>query len=158
MVAFYDLSAKKPNGEQVAFEDLKGKVVLVVNTGVQCIFTPQRTYKEQTFQRKKLSLTQLAPTVADLQQLHEKYHEKGLVVLGCTYNLPYQGKKLITVCAVLVPSGQFPKEASADDAAIGAFCQKNYGVTFVRLAGKRLQIHSWLSFDENDRTSWQRAT
>ncbi|PWN88013.1 thioredoxin-like protein [Acaromyces ingoldii] len=94
MVAFYDLSAKKPNGEQVAFEDLKGKVVLVVNTGVQCIFTPQ---------------------LADLQQLHEKYHEKGLVILG-------------------FPSGQFPKEAAADDAAIGAFCQKNYGVTFDVLA------------------------
>ena len=42
MVTFYDLSAKRPNGHIFNFEELKDKVILIVNTGVQCVFTPQR--------------------------------------------------------------------------------------------------------------------
>lgn len=58
---FYDLEAIKASGENVAFSDLKGKVVLVVNTASKCGFTPQ--YK-------------------GLEDLYKKYKNQGLVILG----------------------------------------------------------------------------
>lgn len=41
MSSFHDLKAERPDGEIFAFEELKGKVVLVVNVASQCGFTPQ---------------------------------------------------------------------------------------------------------------------
>ena len=51
------------------------------------------------------------PQYAGLEALHKKYAERGLVVLG-------------------FPCNQFGKQEPGDEAAIGAFCEKNYGVTF----------------------------
>jgi len=58
MSAFYDLKAELPTGKHYNFEQLKGKVVLVVNVASECGFTPQYTglqalndkYKDQPFQ------------------------------------------------------------------------------------------------------------
>lgn len=50
------------------------------------------------------------PQFADLQVLHDRYAGRGLTVIG-------------------VPSNDFRQEL-AEDAAIQAFCQVNYGVTF----------------------------
>lgn len=49
--------------------------------------------------------------VEELEKLHKEYAEKGLVVLG-------------------FPCNQFANQDPADDEGIGAFCQKNYGVSF----------------------------
>lgn len=46
-----------------------------------------------------------------LEALHKKYAEQGFVVLG-------------------FPCNQFAHQEPGDEAAIGEFCQKNYGVTF----------------------------
>lgn len=85
MVNFYELSANRPNGHLYSFEELKDKVVLVVNTGTQCVFTPQRECVKPSLNEllltKRVYVT--AKTVKELQELHEKYHEKGLVILGC---------------------------------------------------------------------------
>ncbi|KAL0579064.1 Glutathione peroxidase 2 [Marasmius crinis-equi] len=62
---FHALKATLPNNQTYDFADLKGKVVLVVNTASQCGFTPQ--YK-------------------GLQKLHEKYKDQGLVLLGFPCN------------------------------------------------------------------------
>jgi glutathione peroxidase len=62
---FYDLKANKPNGQEVAMSDFKGKVVLVVNTATQCGLTPQ---------------------FAGLEELHKAYKDQGLVVLGFPCN------------------------------------------------------------------------
>ncbi len=67
-----------------------GKPTLVVNTASECGYTPQ---------------------YAELQQLWERYRERGLVVLG-------------------VPCNDFGAQEPGAAPQIGAFCQKNYGVTF----------------------------
>ncbi|KAG7089454.1 hypothetical protein E1B28_011139 [Marasmius oreades] len=87
---FYSLKATLPNNQTYDFADLKGKVVLIVNTASQCGFTPQ--YK-------------------GLQELHEKYKDKGLVVLG-------------------FPCNQFGGQEPLDDAGVAEFCTVNHGVTF----------------------------
>ena len=51
------------------------------------------------------------PQYAGLEALHRKYHDRGLEVLG-------------------FPCNQFGRQEPGDAAAIGAFCEKNYGVTF----------------------------
>lgn len=51
------------------------------------------------------------PQYAGLQALYETYGSQGLSLLGC-------------------PSGDFAGQELDEADAIGAFCQKNYGVTF----------------------------
>ena len=52
----------------------------------------------------------LAPQLTERQALYDQYQDEGFTIIGC-------------------PSNQFKQEL--DDASeIGAFCQKNYGVTF----------------------------
>lgn len=51
------------------------------------------------------------PQYAGLEELHKKYSAKGLRVLG-------------------FPCNQFGAQEPGDNAEIGAFCQKNYGVDF----------------------------
>ena len=61
----YNYTIPKPNGEQLALSDLKGKVILIVNTATGCGFTPQ--YK-------------------DLETLYEKYHAQGLEIIDIPCN------------------------------------------------------------------------
>ncbi|WP_028219476.1 glutathione peroxidase [Paraburkholderia oxyphila] len=51
------------------------------------------------------------PQYAGLQQLHQQYAARGLAVLG-------------------FPCNQFGKQEPGDAVQIGAFCEKNFGVTF----------------------------
>lgn len=53
----------------------------------------------------------LTPQYAGLQTLHEQYAERGLSVVG-------------------FPCDQFGHQEPGDEAEIGAFCEKNYGVAF----------------------------
>ncbi|CAI4037474.1 hypothetical protein SMKI_02G3510 [Saccharomyces mikatae IFO 1815] len=62
---FYDLECQDKKGETFKFDQLKGKVVLIVNVASKCGFTPQ--YKE-------------------LEALYQKYHDKGFVILGFPCN------------------------------------------------------------------------
>nr|MCR5741839.1 redoxin domain-containing protein [Gammaproteobacteria bacterium] len=67
-MSFYDYEVEKRNGEFLKLAELKGKVVVVVNTATGCGFTPQ--YKE-------------------LEKLYEEYHDKGLEIIDIPCNQFY---------------------------------------------------------------------
>lgn len=64
-MSIYDLKAKNGKGEEVSFEQYKGKVLLIVNTATGCGFTPQ---------------------YEGLENMYKKYHEKGLEILDFPCN------------------------------------------------------------------------
>lgn len=61
----YSFKMESLEGENIDFNDYKGKVILIVNTASKCGFTPQ---------------------YAALEELNKKYSEKGLVILGFPCN------------------------------------------------------------------------
>ncbi|KAG7191346.1 glutathione peroxidase gpx1 [Scheffersomyces spartinae] len=63
--SFYELSPLDKKGEAYSFEQLKGKVVIIVNVASKCGFTPQ---------------------YSALEDLYKKYGEQGLVILGFPCN------------------------------------------------------------------------
>lgn len=90
MTSFYDFSATSIDGHTHTLADYRGHVVLVVNTASACGFTPQ---------------------LEGLQQLHQRYADQGLVILG-------------------FPCNQFGQQDKGSNAEIASFCQRHYGVTF----------------------------
>lgn len=87
---FYDLTAKTPAGKEVSMSEFKGKVVLIVNTATKC---------------------GLAPQFDGLEQLHQKYADRGLVVLG-------------------FPCDQFLHQEPETNETMEETCRINHGVTF----------------------------
>ncbi|MBQ9638656.1 MAG: glutathione peroxidase [Bacteroidales bacterium] len=90
MESIYQFKALASNGKEVDFAQFEGKVLLIVNTASKCGFTPQ---------------------FEGLEKLHEKYGERGLVVIG-------------------FPCNQFAHQDPGTDGEIESFCKVNYGVTF----------------------------
>lgn len=86
----FDFSATDIDGTPVDLSAYKGKVLLIVNTASKCGFTPQ--YK-------------------GLQQLFQRYTDRGLVVLG-------------------FPCDQFGHQEPGNEADINSFCELNFGVSF----------------------------
>lgn len=90
MTTIYDFKALTTNGKELDFDQFRGKVLLIVNTASKCGFTPQ---------------------FAGLEELNQRYKDKGLVVIG-------------------FPCNQFASQDPGSDEEISNFCQINYGVTF----------------------------
>ena len=65
MSNFYDYSLNRPDGSEVKMADLKGKVVMVVNTATGCGFTPQ---------------------YEPIEKMYKDYHDKGLEILDIPCN------------------------------------------------------------------------
>ena len=65
MAEFYDYSVTARTGEEIKMADLKGKVVLIVNTATGCGFTPQ-----------------YAPN----EKMYLDYHDRGLEILDIPCN------------------------------------------------------------------------
>ncbi len=88
--SLHDLSFTSNRGEEVALSSFDGHPILIVNTASKCGFTPQ---------------------YEGLQELHEEFKDRGLIVLG-------------------FPCDQFGHQEPGDDAQVEQFCTVNYGVTF----------------------------
>ena len=89
-MSLYDLSATLNNGKEKKLSTFKGKVLLIANTASECGFTPQ---------------------YQGLQELYERYKDRGFEVLG-------------------FPCNQFGHQEPGTEKEIQSFCQLNYGVTF----------------------------
>ena len=90
MAKIYEFKALTSRGKELDFKEFEGKVLLIVNTASKCGFTPQ---------------------FAGLEELNQKFKDKGLVVIG-------------------FPCNQFAEQDPGSDSEIEGFCQLNYGVTF----------------------------
>ena len=94
MASVYDFEAQQIGGELVALARFRGQPLLIVNTASACGFTPQ---------------------FAGLEELHKRYADRGLVVLG-------------------FPCNQFGSQDPGSNEEIASFCQVNYGVSFPMMA------------------------
>ena len=93
-MSIYDFVVKDNKGEDVRMEEYKGKVLLIVNTATGCGFTPQYD---------------------GLQDLYEKYNDKGFEILD-------------------FPCNQFANQAPGSGDEIASFCQARFGITFRQFA------------------------
>ena len=90
MESIYDFKALASNGKEIDFKEYEGKVLLIINTASKCGFTPQ---------------------FDGLEQLNQKYKDRGLVCIG-------------------FPCNQFKEQDPGSDGEVSEFCRLNYGVTF----------------------------
>jgi glutathione peroxidase len=90
----YNINLKTIEGAATSMSGYAGKTLLIVNVASQCGFTPQ---------------------YAGLEALYQRFHERGLVVMG-------------------FPCDQFGHQEPGDEAEIMSFCQTRYAVTFPMFA------------------------
>ena len=86
---FYDFKINSISGDIIDLNDFKGKPVLVVNTASYCGFTKQYD---------------------DMQELWQRYKDKGLIVLG-------------------IPSNSFNQEKKVNS-EVKKFCEVNFNINF----------------------------
>ncbi|SEC40155.1 glutathione peroxidase [Paenibacillus sp. GP183] len=93
-MSVYTFSGTTIQEQELPLSTYDGKVLLIVNTASKCMFTKQ--YKE-------------------LQQLYDRYKDKGFAVLG-------------------FPTNEFGEQEPGTNEEINQFCETNYGVTFPMFA------------------------
>jgi glutathione peroxidase len=90
MATIYDFEAQQIGGGTVPLSRFRGQALLIVNTASACGFTPQ---------------------FKGLEELHQAYGSRGLVVLG-------------------FPCNQFGSQDPGSNQEIAQFCESKYGVSF----------------------------
>ena len=90
MKDFFDLQARTPQGTDILMSELKGKALLIVNTATKC---------------------GLAPQFRELEALHQKFNDQGLVIIG-------------------FPCNQFQNQEPESNETMEQSCEDNFGVTF----------------------------
>ena len=90
MACIYDFSVKDIDHQEISLEKFKGKTLLIVNVASRCGFTPQYT---------------------GLQNLYEKYNDKGFEIL-------------------VFPCNQFGSQEKGTNDEIKEFCSSEYNVSF----------------------------
>jgi len=107
---FYDITVKDSKGNDVSLSEYKDKVLLIVNTATGCGFTPQYN---------------------GLQELYEKYKDKGFEILD-------------------FPCNQFGNQAPGTNEEINNFCTLHYNITFKQFdkinvnGDNESKLYSWL--------------
>ncbi len=86
----YNFEVETLDGKPVNMKDFSGKALLIVNTASKCGFTPQ---------------------YQGLEELYEKYRDKGFVILG-------------------FPCNQFGRQEPGSGSDIRKFCDTNYNISF----------------------------
>jgi glutathione peroxidase len=94
MATAHDFTATTIDGSAKPLKDYAGTALLIVNVASQCGLTPQ---------------------YAGLQQLHERYRDRGFAVLG-------------------FPCNQFGSQEPGSEGEIKTFCETRFGVTFPMFA------------------------
>ena len=89
-MSIHDIAISSLDGQPLDLSDLSGKAALVVNVASKCGLTPQYT---------------------GLEELHERYRDRGFSVVG-------------------VPCNQFAGQEPGTAEEIATFCSTSYGVTF----------------------------
>ncbi|MGF1511669.1 MAG: glutathione peroxidase [Myxococcota bacterium] len=111
MSALYTFRVRDIDGEDVDLRTFEGRTLLLVNLASRCGFTPQ---------------------YAGLQQLHERYEDRGFSVLG-------------------FPCNQFGAQEPGSDPEVKAFATSKYQVTFPLFAKievngpNRHELYAWLT-------------
>ncbi|HVV18078.1 MAG TPA: glutathione peroxidase [Pseudonocardiaceae bacterium] len=93
-MSLYDIPLETLSGDPTSLADQRGKALLIVNVASKCGLTPQ---------------------YAALEQIHERYADRGFSVIG-------------------VPCNQFGGQEPGTAEEIETFCSTTYGVTFPMLA------------------------
>lgn len=117
----HDFSAETITGEPQSLSKYKGQVLLVVNTASKCGFTKQYD---------------------GLQELYEKYKDRGFVVLG-------------------FPANNFMGQEPGTNEEIAQFCSARFNTTFpmfgkISVKGKDIHpLYAWLTgHPKGDKVSW----
>ena len=120
MSKLYEITVKDNKGADVSLGEYKGKVLLIVNTATGCGFTPQYD---------------------GLQDLYEKYQEKGFEILD-------------------FPCNQFLGQAPGSAEEIESFCQARFGITFrqfakIKVNGKEESpLYTYLKGEQKGSIKW----
>lgn len=108
------------SGQPAPLSAYKGKALLIVNVASKCGFTPQ---------------------YEGLQALHDKYKDRGLVVIG-------------------VPANNFGGQEPGTNEDIATFCKRNYGVSFpmmskVSVKGEdKVPLYTYLTSNTGGEVKW----
>jgi len=89
-MSIYDVEVHTLDGGEASLQEIKGKAALIVNVASKCGLTPQYTA---------------------LEEIHERYADRGFTVLG-------------------FPCNQFGGQEPGSPEEIATFCSTSYGVTF----------------------------
>jgi glutathione peroxidase len=92
-MVIHETPVRALDGSAASLEDHRDRAMLIVNVASRCGLTPQ---------------------YATLEEVHERYRDRGLTVIG-------------------VPSNQFMGQEPGSAEEIAAFCSATYGVTFPML-------------------------
>ena len=116
MKTIYDFSTTRIDGNQESLSNYKNKVLLIVNVASECGLTPQ--YKQ-------------------LQDLYEKYKDRGFSIVG-------------------FPCNQFGAQEPGTDSDIINFCETQYAVSFPMMSkidvngANRHEIYEFLAGNESN--------
>jgi glutathione peroxidase len=92
--SIFDFTMNSIDGQSAPLSNFKGKVVLLVNVASRCGFTPQ---------------------YSGLENIYEKYKNRGFVIVG-------------------IPANNFGSQEPGTNVEIKTFCSTKYNVTFPMMA------------------------